>query len=46
LVGKLARARHREKALGEVLFALAAYAAAKNIDAESALRRATAQPRG
>ncbi len=37
-VNKLPRARNREKALGEVLFALAAYAADKHIDAESALR--------
>ncbi len=35
---KLPRAKDREKSLGEVLFALAAYAAAKGIDAESALR--------
>ncbi|HEX7593685.1 MAG TPA: nucleoside triphosphate pyrophosphohydrolase, partial [Anaerolineae bacterium] len=39
-VNKLPRARNREKALGEVLFALAAYAADKHIDAESALRAA------
>jgi len=39
-VEKLARARNREKALGEVLFALAAFASAKQIDAESALRSA------
>lgn len=37
-VEKLPRARNREKALGEVLFALAAYAAAKHVDAEGALR--------
>jgi tetrapyrrole methylase family protein/MazG family protein len=37
-VEKLARARNRERALGEVLFALAAYAAEKRVDAESALR--------
>jgi tetrapyrrole methylase family protein/MazG family protein len=40
---KLARARNRERALGEVLFALAAYAAAKQIDAESALRTIAAE---
>ncbi len=39
-VGKLPRARNRERALGEVLFALAAYAAEKHLDAESALRKA------
>ncbi len=39
-VDKLPRARNREKALGEVLFALAAYAAEKHVDAESALRAA------
>ena len=39
-VGKLPRARNREKALGEVLFALATYAAEKHIDAEGALRAA------
>ncbi len=37
-VERLPRARNRERALGEVLFALAAYAAEKHIDAESALR--------
>ncbi|MDE3088473.1 MAG: MazG family protein [Chloroflexota bacterium] len=37
-VEKLPRARNREKALGEALFALAAYAAEKHIDAEGALR--------
>ncbi len=37
-IEKLARARQRERALGEVLFALAAYAASKQMDAESALR--------
>jgi tetrapyrrole methylase family protein/MazG family protein len=37
-VVKLSRARNREKVLGEILFALAAYASAKGIDAESALR--------
>lgn len=40
-VKKLSRARNREKALGEILFALAAYASAKGIDAESALRAET-----
>jgi tetrapyrrole methylase family protein/MazG family protein len=40
-VAKLARAKNRERALGQVLFALAAYAANKQIDAESALRAAT-----
>lgn len=39
-VERLPRARSREKALGEVLFALAAYASTKHIDAESALRAA------
>lgn len=38
---KLARAKNRERALGQVLFALAAYAANQQIDAESALRAAT-----
>ncbi len=37
-VEKLPRSRSRSKALGEVLFALAAFAASKHIDAESALR--------
>lgn len=37
-VEKLARARNREQAMGEILFGLAAYAAAKDVDAESALR--------
>lgn len=37
-VEKLQRARNREKALGEILYGLAAYASAKHIDAESALR--------
>lgn len=41
-VEKLARARDREKSLGEVLYALAVYASTRHIDAESALR-ATAQ---
>lgn len=44
-VAKLARAPQRERALGEVLFALAAYAATRQIDAESALR-AVAMERG
>ena len=39
-VDKLPRARNREKALGEVLLALAAYAAQKHVDAEGALRAA------
>src|SRR5574341_576881 len=38
LIERLPRAKDQEKRLGEVLFALAAYAAAKDIDAESALR--------
>ncbi len=38
-VKKLARARNREQALGAVLFALAAYARAKHLDAEGALRQ-------
>ena len=37
-VEKLPRVRDRQKALGEILFALAAYAAEKHLDAESALR--------
>lgn len=37
-IEKLGRSRNREQALGAVLFALAGYAAAKDIDAESALR--------
>jgi tetrapyrrole methylase family protein/MazG family protein len=40
-VDRLPRARNRARALGEVLFALAAYAAQKHIDAEGALRAAT-----
>lgn len=40
-VAKLARAKNRERALGDALFALAAYAAHKQIDAESALRTVT-----
>lgn len=39
-LAKLPRARQREKLLGEILFALAAYASTKQIDAESALRAA------
>jgi len=42
-VERLPRARNREKALGEVLFALVAYAAEKHVDAESALRAAVNQ---
>jgi tetrapyrrole methylase family protein/MazG family protein len=45
-VEKLARARQRALALGEVLFALAAYASAEHIDAESALRATTNARRG
>ncbi|MBI5653560.1 MAG: MazG family protein, partial [Chloroflexi bacterium] len=37
-IERLARAKKRERALGEILFALAAYAQAKHLDAESALR--------
>ena len=37
-VEKLPRVRDRQKALGEILYALAAYAAEKHLDAESALR--------
>ena len=37
-VEKLPRVRDRQKALGEILFALAAYATEKHLDAESALR--------
>jgi len=40
-VEKLPRVRDRQKALGEILFALAAYAGEKHLDAESALRAAT-----
>ncbi len=40
---KLVRAKNREKAFGEVLFALAAYASIKHVDAESALRRTAAE---
>jgi tetrapyrrole methylase family protein / MazG family protein len=39
-VAKLSRAKNREKAIGAVLFALAAFASIKKIDAESALRSA------
>jgi tetrapyrrole methylase family protein/MazG family protein len=39
-VEKLPRARNREKALADILFALAAYAAEKHVDAEGALRAA------
>ncbi len=39
---RLEKARDKEKALGEALFALAAYAEANGIDAESALRSVTA----
>jgi len=42
-VTRLAHAKQRERVLGEVLFALAAYAAAKQIDAESVLRRVAEQ---
>jgi tetrapyrrole methylase family protein/MazG family protein len=38
-VEKLSRAKNRGRALGEILFALAAHAQAKHIDAESALRK-------
>ncbi len=37
-VEKLPRSRNRARAIGEILFALAAYAAEKHVDAESALR--------
>lgn len=37
-VKRLGRVRNRELALGEILYALAAYASAKHVDAESALR--------
>jgi tetrapyrrole methylase family protein/MazG family protein len=43
-LAKLARARKREQAFGDLLFALAAFANDKHIDAESALRRRVAQP--
>jgi len=38
LVARLPRARNKEKVLGEALFALAAYAQEKHLDAETALR--------
>ncbi len=38
-VKKLVRSRDRAKALGEILFALSAYASTKDVDAESVLRR-------
>lgn len=37
-IARLPRTRKREQAIGEILFALAAYAASKHIDAETALR--------
>jgi len=37
-IEKLARARNRERLLGEILFALSAYAQEKHLDAETALR--------
>lgn len=40
LIRRLPRARNQEKVLGEALFALAAYAQAKHLDAETALRGA------
>lgn len=43
LVGRLPRAKNKEQALGEVLFALAVYAQEKHLDAETALRQAAAQ---
>ncbi len=43
LTEKLSRSRNREKALGELLFALAAYASVKGIDAEGALRAVAGQ---
>ncbi len=45
-VQKLSRVRNREKALGELLFLVAAYAAAQRIDAEGALRRVARQQAG
>ncbi len=42
-VEKLTRARKSEQALGKVLFALAAYANTRRIDAESALRQVAEQ---
>ncbi len=42
-VEKLSRARQPEEALGKVLFALAAYANTRRIDAESALRQVAEQ---
>ncbi|MBI3741382.1 MAG: MazG family protein, partial [Chloroflexi bacterium] len=41
-VEKLSRAKNKEDKLGEVLFALAAYAEEKKLDAEAALRAAVA----
>ena len=40
-VERIARAKDKEDKLGQVLFALAAYAAEKGIDAEGALRKRT-----
>ena len=37
-INKLPRVKNRERALGEILFALAAYAREKHLDAETALR--------
>ena len=42
-IEKLPRSRDQEKALGAILFNLAAYASAKDIDAESALRTVASQ---
>ncbi len=42
-IERLPRAKEQEKRLGEILFALAAYASAKHIDAESALRAVSNQ---
>jgi MazG family protein len=45
LVAGLARAKKKQRALGEVLFALAAYAQEKHLDAETALREAVSRRR-
>ena len=43
LLAKLGRGKQRERALGELLLALTAYAEANHLDATSALREATAR---
>ena len=41
LLSRIAHGKNRERALGELLFALAAYAEENKLDATSALREAT-----